>query len=230
VVSAPDLSTLKEGQEQPLIDEALQLAQACDEYGFPLIHISSSLVFAGLDEGPFTEKDTVVPASFEGVVLSRVEELVRGATTAHIILRTSQLFSSVGANPLTQLLQRFEAGGSIKLPDTVFSPPTYVDDFARVITAMIDQLSCGAQLWGTYHYCSSDSVSQFQFAEAVLAVASQYLDVSANHLALAVGTQEDDGWDFPELKCEKILYTLGVKQFPWRVFINAAVKQYFDQD
>ena len=66
--------------------------------------------------------------------------------------------------------------------------PVAADDAARVVLAILDQLSTGIEPWGVYHYGSADTATYFEFAEALLA-------------SLAVALRHPD-IDLPELKMD----------------------------
>lgn len=229
VVNALTLECLEQQIDENLGDGLLMLAQACSQRGIPLIQLSNSRVFDGIDGGRHRERDAVVPASRIGAILSRMEELVRSACPQHIILRTGPLFSAVGDNLLTSLLQRFQDRESLTLSSSGKSSPVHVLDLARVISAIVDQLSCGAQCWGTYHYCSSDPASSHQFAETVLAVASQYIQGSDQPLMLEPVATADTSWPRPLLNCDEIFNNFGIKQLPWRSYVAPTVKEVYQQ-
>ncbi|WP_101760263.1 sugar nucleotide-binding protein [Oceanicoccus sp. KOV_DT_Chl] len=197
VVNALSLESLQQQASESLIDSLAMLAQACDRAVIPVISLSTSQVFDGIDGGRNREKDEVVPASREGALLARMEELLRGSCSRHIILRTGPLFSSREDNLLTTLLDRFKAQESLTLSSTGKSCPLHAKDLARVISGLIDQLSCGCNAWGTYHYCSSDPVSSYQFAETVLAVVSQYTQANEQLLQLESVDTADTDWPRP---------------------------------
>ncbi len=228
VVNTLSLEYLDAGGEP---DSALLsgLLQSCEQAAIPLLHLSSDQVFDGIDGGRNREDDPVAPASRIGAQLSRLEELVRTGCQRHIILRTGPLFSSQGDNVLTRLLQGIQQGEALSLSNAGKCCPLHSSDLARVVTAIIEQLACGAEPWGNYHYCSSDPASNYQFAETVLAVASQYSPVSEPSLQLESLEINDTSWSRPLLHCNKIRNAFGIKQLPWRTFISPSVKKFFDQ-
>jgi len=214
------------------VDEAARefaslLVKVCESRHIPIVHISGSQVFDGMDGGRHREEDPALPARRRGALLWQIEELIR-SMPQHLILRTGPMFSSRGDNLLTRLLAEFRHGGSIERSPHGQTCPISADDLARVVSAIIDQLSCGADCWGTYHYSSSDPVSSYQFAEIVLAVASQYLDTEALKLSLDIAPEKDTQWPGPLLNCDKIRNTFGIKQMPWRSSINSVIKQVFE--
>jgi dTDP-4-dehydrorhamnose reductase len=230
VVNALTLESLEQRADEAYLDEMVSLAEACEQAGVPIIQLSTGQVFDGGNSRRFKETDIVVPVSRVGAMLSRMEELLRGSCRHHIILRTGPVFSSADGNLLTNLIARFRQGNSISLSSLDNSCPLHAKDLARVISAIIDQLSCGCESWGTYHYCSSDPASSYQFAETALAVVSQYTESSSRALALESSDDPHTDWSRPVLNCDKILNTFGIKQLPWRAFVVPTIKKIFDND
>jgi len=230
VVNMLSLQCLEQQSEETGIDSLVSLAHACDRAGVPIIQLSTSQVFDGLNSRRFKETDSVVSGTEVSAMLSRMEESLRGNCSRHIILRTGPLFSSAKENLLTNLLSRVSRGDSLSLSRLDNSCPMHAKDLARVVSAIIDQLGCGCESWGTYHYCSSDPVSSFLFAETVLGVAAQYTDADAHPLTLESSDATLTEWSRPVLNSDKIRNTFGIKQLPWRAFIVPTVKQYFDDN
>ena len=98
----------------------------------------------------------------------------------------------------------------------------------EVVSALLDQLSTGVQPWGIYHYGSSDTATYYEFAEAMLAAASQFSEFSASAVQLE---REPDGLTplNRALECGKIRNTFAIKQVPWRSSIADIIKQYYAQ-
>lgn len=225
VVNAHSLESLQQDDDQGLTDSLSQLVKACEQRSLPLIHLSGSQVFDGLDGGRHREDDEWLPASKAGVILSAMETAVRDGCQRHIIIRTGPVFSAVGSNLFTDLVANIVSGTTPGMSSTGKACPVHAGDLARVISAIIDQLACNADCWGTYHYCSSDPATRYQFAETVLAVASQYLSPSAGPLQLQPDADVETDWPRPLMHCEKVLNNFGIKQLSWRSYIVATVKE-----
>lgn len=230
VVNALSLECLEQHlADEELIESLALLAQTCEQAAIPILQLSNSQVFDGNEGGHYRESDEIVPVSRTGALLSRMEELLRGSCDRHIILRTGPLFSAVGDNLITVLLGKFQQSETLRLCNDISSCPMHAQDLARVVSAIIDQLGCGCESWGTYHYCSSDPVNEYQFAETVLAVASQYTQAPDHSLKLEPVDTADSDWSRPLMNCEKLLNTFGIKQLPWRAFVILTVKTIFQQ-
>jgi dTDP-4-dehydrorhamnose reductase len=103
-------------------------------------------------------------------------------------------------------------------------------DAARVLAAILDQLSVGAEARGVFHYCSGDRTTEYGFAEALLAAAGQYADCGDIRI---VPAEQESAEASPAatrvLDCGRIRDCFAIKQVPWRGFVQPLVKQYYQQ-
>lgn len=230
VVNGLSPECLEQSTEDSIVDDLRLLAMLCDTASIPLLYLSSCLVFDCLGSGLKKETEDVCAASQRGDLFCQLELALKENCSQYIILRTGPVFSAVGDNLMTQLLHQFKQSETLELSNVGKSSPMASMDLARVVSAIADQVSCGSDPWGTYHYSSSDPTSSYHFAESVLAVASQYVDVFDRSLVLTAIEQDDVLWTTALLDCSVILNTFGIKQLPWRAFIAPTVKQYFEQN
>lgn len=230
VVNFATIEAVQEGRtDDGLLQQLMELSRACRFKSVPLVQLSSAQVFDEVDSGRHREEDDVSPSGDLGSLLVKIEQLVKAECKQYIILRAGPLFGSKGNNLLTRLLRKFDQSEQLALSAKGKACPLHVRDLARVISAMIDQLSCGGDGWGVYHYSSTELVSSYQFTEAVLAVASQYTEAIEGSLLLDPVDETDADWQTPMLNCEKILFTFGIKQLPWRAFIAPTIKAIYEE-
>lgn len=230
VVSAIGLD-LDEAMDQDQLIASLEgFAEVCARKHIPIIQLSTSRVFDGMEGGVHRETEVAVSASEQGKLLARVEGVVSTHCVQHIVLRSGPLFSSVESNLLTELVRRFETEPVLKLSDNGESCPIHASDLARVVSGIIDQLSCGAEVWGTYHYACADYVTEYQFGEALWKAVSQYKKAVPRAPELVAVDQVNPDWQYPLLNCERMLNTFGIKQLPWRAFLSPTVKKFFNPD
>jgi dTDP-4-dehydrorhamnose reductase len=205
------------------------IAKACQRSQMIYLYVSSSRVFSGQLDRPYTEEDAPDNETGAGVLLTSAEEFVRDSCERHLILRLGPVFSSEGTNIITQMLgQLSEQGGSLVMDNNLRGCPLSAADGARVISALLDQLSTGVEVSGIFHYCSSDTATYYEFAEAMLASASQFSEFSA----AAVQLERQPEGLAPlnrALNCSKLRNTFAIKQAPWRAAIAGIVKQYYEQ-
>jgi len=204
------------------------VAKACQRTEIVYLYVSSSRVFSGQFNRAYTEEDYPDNEETVGVLLASAEQLVRDICERHLILRMGPIFSHEGTNLITQMLGPMGRGSSLMLDNNLRGGPVAADDAARVIFALLDQLSTGVEPWGIYNYCSSDTATYYEFAEALLASASQFSEFSPAAVQLE---REPDGL-VPlnrALNCSKIRNTFAIKQVSWRSTIADIVKQYYER-
>lgn len=202
------------------------LAKACQRSAIHYVYLSSARVFSGSRGRPYSELDTPDNEETIGQLLSQAENSVRETCQAHLILRFGPIFSARGVNVLTHMLGQLTSGGTLDLNSHLQGCPVESMDAARVVAAVIDQVSTGADSWGTYNYCSSDPTHCYEFAEVLLASASQFSEFAPNSVQLQPAPEKE-----PlnrQLECSLILNTFAIKQVAWRGAIADAVKHYFE--
>jgi len=204
------------------------VAKACQRAATPYLYVSSSRVFSGSLERPYREDDTPDNEDSVAQLLRSAEEIVATTCGRHLILRLGPVFSSEGTNLISQILEPLREGDSLILDDNLRGCPVPAQDGARVILAVLDQLDTGVEPWGIYHYGSADTATYYEFAEALLAAASQFFEVSASAVQLE---REPEGLRSlnRSLDCSKIRNTFAIRQIPWRSAIGDMVKHYYRQ-
>lgn len=204
------------------------VAKACQRAGTIYLYVSSSRVFSGQLDRAYTEEDPPDNGETVGQLLASAEQLVTDSCESHLVLRLGPVFSYDGTNLITQMLGPMSQGGSLILDNNLRGCPVAARDGARVVSAILDQLGTGLQSWGIFHYCSSDTATYYEFAEALLASASQFSEFSASAVQLE---QQPEGLAplNRSLNCGRIRNTFAIKQVPWRSAIPDIVKQYYER-
>ncbi len=210
------------------VDRSLWLARASQTLKLPLMHLSSAWVFAGLESRAYREDDYPDGSSGISHLLSSAESVLRDNCEQHVILRTGPVFSAMGINVVTHMLTELQAGNPLMLNRRESGCPQAAEDSARVISGMLDQFGCGLQAWGIYHYCSLDITNCYEFAEVLLAAASQYEEFSEGAVQLAADAEEVTSVAH-NLDCSRIKNTFAIKQQPWRTAVAGHVKQYYSE-
>jgi dTDP-4-dehydrorhamnose reductase len=204
------------------------VAKACQRTDTAYLYVSSSRVFSGQLDRAYMEQDAPDNEEAVGLLLARAEQVVSDACGRCLILRLGPIFSYEGTNLITQMLGPLREGDSLILDNNLRGCPVAADDGARVILALLDQLGTGLEPWGIYHYGSSDTATYYEFAEALLASASQFFEFSASAVQLE---RESEGLRplNRTLNCSKIRSTFAIRQVPWRSAIGDLVKRYYEQ-
>lgn len=212
----------------------LQLCEQCSRLAIAVLLVSDVQVF---DQGllyPVAEDEPTTPQNDYGKWVVDLEQVLQRSSEQYLIVRTSWVYGPQGENFLTKVIRKAEQEQHLYFEPEYKAGPTSVIDLARVCVAMLLQLDSGAPAWGVYHYCSSDITTPYQFAEAIIAVASQYDRLLDQNEMCCEEDAENADSDFAivpvVLHCHKILEAFGIKQRPWRASLGAVVKQYFADD
>ena len=142
------------------------LAALAKAQGLYLIHISTDYVFAGDSHRPITEEETPRPQSVYGRTKLLGEDAIRRAGWRALILRTSWLYSTYGANFLKTMCRLMQERQELSIVFDQIGTPTYARDLARFIVSYLEQDKDSRQE-GTYHFSDEGVASWYDFAEAI---------------------------------------------------------------
>lgn len=209
------------------LDRTRWIARSCQKNKIAHVYLSSARVFSGNLERLYSEEDYPDNEESLGELLFTAEQSIRDCCERHLILRLGPVFSAAGVNVLTYMLRQLIAGGSLLLENHLRGCPVAASDAARVVSGLLDQCSTGAESWGIYHYCSSEATNCYEFAEVLLASASQFSEFSAGVVEL-VRHEDPQPPLNRSLDCSKLRNTFAIKQNPWRGLIADTVKHYFE--
>lgn len=213
-------------------DGAGHLAKAAAALSIPLLHLSSDYVFDGHYASGYSEDDEASPLGAYGRSKWQGEEAIRAAQAQHLILRVSWIFSARGENFLLRTLEQARHEQQIEAADDRRGCPTSAEDVARVLLAILRQLTCGIDVWGTYHYCGAEITTRYGFSEALLAAARQYEELKVEALQPVSSADLQCLAQRPAssvLKCRKLLATFGIRQRPWRSELQRVVREVYGE-
>jgi len=115
------------------------LAQISKEKNIQLIHISTDYVFDGKAHLPYTENDPTNPQSVYGKTKLEGEKAMQEINPSNsIIIRTSWVYSSYGANFVKTMLRLGKEKESLGVIYDQVGTPTYARDLAQAILHIVD--------------------------------------------------------------------------------------------
>lgn len=155
-------------------DGPAHLAEACEEVGIPLLHLSTDYVFDGTKGGAYTEEDPVAPLGVYGQSKWAGEEAVRAQTERHVILRTAWVFSDHGANFVKTMLRLGREREMLRVVADQHGGPTAAADIAAALLAIARQVTADPGRWGTYHFAGQPPTTWYGFAAAIFEEARRY--------------------------------------------------------
>lgn len=198
-----------EGTHKTVFSLPLAIAEYARDRGMALFQLSSCYVFDGRKQSGYLASNPGQPVNELGSWQWECEQALRTLLPRHIILRTGW--------SLSRFIRKVQASSAtteaLSLPGRCVGQPVSVRDLARVIAAVIQQLDCGAEVWGTFQYAGAEEISLYELGLAIASLPEIPEDLHVVDSMPAWGALEPPN---TTLICTKIRNTFGIKQFPWR--------------
>ena len=153
------------------------LAELSREYDMKLIHISTDYVFDGKNHKPYVEDDAVNPQSIYGQTkLDGELEVIDINPHNSIIIRTSWVYSSYGANFVKTMLRLGKEKDELGVIFDQIGTPTYARDLAKAILDILPNIQ--NEIVEIYNYSNEGVLSWYDFAKEIMRMAK--LDCQIN--------------------------------------------------
>ncbi|WP_045460496.1 dTDP-4-dehydrorhamnose reductase [Vibrio hyugaensis] len=144
------------------------LAEAAQEVGAAILHISTDYVFEGNKAGEYVENDATNPQGVYGASKLAGEIAVAEVCDKHVILRTAWVFGEHGNNFVKTMLRLAATRNELSIVGDQFGGPTYAGDIAKVLVEITKHISNGESMeYGVYHYSGLPHVSWYEFANRI---------------------------------------------------------------
>ncbi len=198
-----------EAARQMAFSVPMALAEHARSSDMALLQLSSCYVFDGRKQSAYLASNPGQPISQLGNWQWECEQALRTLLPRHLILRTGWNLGRF----INKVRVCVDNQQTVQLSSRFVGQPVSFHDLARVIVAVLQQVDCGAEVWGTYQYTGAEEISLYELGLAI-----------AESLELPEGTRvvdENADWTALEpvnatLGCTKIRNSFGIKQLPWR--------------
>jgi dTDP-4-dehydrorhamnose reductase len=158
---------------------ARNVAQAATDAGARVVHVSTDYVFDGTHAGAYVETDAPRPINAYGNSKLAGEWFVSAASDAHVVVRTSGLYGLYrcrGKGTFAEtILARAREGQSLRVVADERLTPTFTEDLARQVRAMVESDVAG----GVYHATNAGGCSWHEFASELLRLAGVHTKLDA---------------------------------------------------
>lgn len=142
------------------------LAKIAKRDSAKLIHISTDYVFDGKNHRPYVESDPTDPQGVYGRTKCDGENAILSVALENaIIIRTSWVYSSYGANFVKTMLRLGRERDTLGVIFDQVGTPTYARDLAQAILDILPQINNGKP--EIYHYSNEGVASWYDFAKAI---------------------------------------------------------------
>ena len=146
------------------------LAKIAKEKSLKLIHISTDYVFDGKNYKPYTEDDATNPNGIYGVTKLAGEKAMQEINPQNsIIIRTSWVYSSFGANFVKTMLRLGKERDSLGVIFDQVGTPTYAKDLAEAILDILPKVK--NEKVEIYNYSNEGVLSWYDFAKEIMKMA-----------------------------------------------------------
>lgn len=231
VINTLGWSDLPDVRERTLQQAAAAgLGRACQPGGTPVLQFSSYRVFGGDNKSSHSERDEPNPQSDIGRAWLAAEQALEAHLPQRLILRLSWLLDSHGDNLLTRLLTQLYSSEAVMVNTRLRGAPTALSDVARVAVALVKQVSCGAENWGTLHYCSTGACSQADLAAQVVEVLRQLEALPAEPMLTRLDSLPEGEPVSAVLSCRRVRDNFGVQTRSWEPSLVPMIKQWLHQN
>lgn len=146
------------------------LAEEASALSANVLHLSTDYVFPGIGDRPWVESDQTGPLNFYGTSKLAGEQAIAASGVAHVILRTSWVYSSTGKNFVRTMVRLLSTKDTpLRVVADQHGAPTSADDLASVISAIVGRPEPLQRLSGVYHCAGGGETTWAGLASAVRA-------------------------------------------------------------
>ena len=184
VINAAAYTAVDRAEEQEALATVINgaapgaMARACADLDIPLVHISTDYVFAGDGTSPWAPADPVAPCNAYGRSKLAGEVAIRDSGCAHVILRTSWVFSAHGANFVKTMLRLSETRDALSIVADQIGGPTSARAIAAACLTVAEGLRRDPGLSGVHHFSGAPDTSWAEFATEIFRQAGRRVDVT----------------------------------------------------
>jgi len=197
---------------------AENIAEACQHFQIPLIHLSTDYVLDGKQ---------LKPLNYYGYSKLCGEQKITEKLPQHIILRISAIFGIHGHNFVKTILKLAKEHEELRIVDDQITCPTPASDVARVILTIATQIHQGNKHWGVYQYCSKPETTWHAFSKEIVRLAEKIKPLKAKQIK-AISTEELKQAairsKYSVLNCDKIYNSFAIEQQDWRTELEPIIK------
>ena len=143
------------------------IAAICTDIESVLIHMSTDYVFDGEARAAYREGAQTNPQGVYGKTKLLGELAIQRSGCEYLVIRTAWVFSEYGNNFMKTMLRLGAERDELSIVGDQIGCPTYAQDLARAIVAMLPKVESNQCEYGLYHYCGDSACSWYEFAEVI---------------------------------------------------------------
>lgn len=240
IVNAAAYTAVDKAEEEEGLARAINagapgiLAEEAKRLGIALVHYSTDYVFDGAGERPAREDDPLAPLNAYGRTKLEGEQAITDTGCAHLIFRTSWVYSTRGRNFLLTVQRLAGELQELRIVADQKGAPTWARGIAEATALVLARSGMPgdsgmlAEKGGIYHLTAAGETSWHGFAEAIVEWMRATGQPVKCRSVLPIGTA-----DYPTpakrptysaLDCSKLRETFGISLPDWREQLQLCVE------
>lgn len=237
VVNASAYTAVDKAESEPElahkinVDAPYVMAEEARALHAVFIHYSTDYVFDGKKNSAYTEQDATNPLNVYGQTKWKGEQAIGQVGGAHVILRTSWVYSLRGEGFVTKVLKWARSQETLKIVSDQVGSPTWARMLAETTALMLARSTPNpfdyfSERAGVYHLGGVGAVSRLDFAQEILRLDPHKAEQICKRLEPALTA------DFPTpalrplkttLDCSRFNTTFGVSLPSWQTALQLAL-------
>lgn len=197
------------------------MAEAMEQSGGKLVHVSTDFVFDGNSERAYQPGDTRAPVSAYGRTKAAGEDHLR---SNDLLVRTAWVYAAGGVNFVRTMIRLMNERDELSVVADQIGAPTWATSLAETIWGLIEK---GAS--GTFHHSDAGQASWYDFAVAIAEEAHDLGLVGTIPAIKPISTSEyptpAKRPAFSLLDSSATRAALGDEHTPWRENLRAMLKE-----
>ncbi|MFG1429562.1 dTDP-4-dehydrorhamnose reductase [Xanthobacter sp. V2C-8] len=231
VVNAAAYTAVDKAESEPEIAARINafapahIAERCERYRTPFIHVSTDYVFDGTKAAPYVEQDPVAPIGVYGRTKAAGESAVRSAAERHIIVRTSWVYGAHGHNFLKTVLRLARERDRLTIVADQHGCPTATRDLAEALLTAAEAAAAGDARWGTYHFAGDGATTWHGFAAEIVRAAGPRLGRTPEVAPITTADYPTPAQRPANSRLASDLFhrTFGLRAAPWQARVAEVV-------
>ena len=141
----------------------VNVLRLCEKYKIKLVWFSTSYVFDGKSEVPYTLDDEVNPINNYGKQKNTVENLIITSNCNHLIVRTVGVFGTetLKKNFAKSVIGAIFKGKHITVPNDQWMNPIWSDDLANIVSRIVSNMDYYS---GIIHVAGNTCITKYDWA------------------------------------------------------------------
>ncbi len=236
IVNAAALTNVDQAEREPMLARAVNeiapgvMAEEARRVGAVVVHYSTDYVFDGTATTPYDELALPNPINLYGQTKLAGERSVAAADAAHLVIRTSWVYSADGKGFVPTLIRQLKHDAPVRVVADQIGSPTWSRSLARVTAAILESIavSGGFELsrddWGIYHLGGAGVGSRLDIAREIISALPRLAAEGSPPVVIPISAADFRAVakrpTYTPLSNDRVSRRFGLRLDPWRLEIR----------